>query len=509
MNGQQQTTLVVIASLIVCALVFYFVVKPKLESRQQQSLSSAPTTTTPLLIPASVSPAVTPPPPVTIINAPIGKTLSIERKTGTDYINIGTLAAFYQGTKYDTVSGGATPLWNATQPWNNMVDTDAATWTATQNTADARIWIDFGRDVPVDRIVVENRVDGFQDRIMGCTVVLRNAAGSIVWSQDISHPQLAYTFITTATVPPLVMGGQPKGRTLAVERKTGNQHINIGTIAALYQGTPYKAVSGGVAPIGAGTWSQLVDTSATTGVETNNADGTARMWIDIGLDVPVDAVLIENRVDCCQDRLLGCAVVLRNNAGQTVWTQDIVDIKASYRWAISTTGQTTLTTVAMPPLLNTVISLLPSQDVPPIVSDWSGTDGTNPIGWTFINGARRVRNTNNAWGNLPNPSASPYYNLMQGAGSVLRTTVPNLVVGRSYQLSGYVSNRPGFPASALEVALDSKIIIPKMGPLDSKFVPLGPVTVQATATSHILEFRNVSAPGDCTVLLDGLSFKLV
>jgi hypothetical protein len=200
---------------------------------------------------------------------------------------------------------------------------------------------------------------------------------------------------------------------------------------------------------------------------------------------------------------------LRNNAGQTVWSQDITDIKASYRWAISTTGQTTLTTVAMPPLRNTMKTLLPLQDDPTAIFGINGTDGTSPVGWTFIKGAKRVRNTKNAWGNLPNPSGSPYYNLMQGGGSVMRTTVPNLVVGRSYQLRGYVSNRPGFPASAFDVTLDSKTLVPKMNPLESKFVPFGPVTIRATATSHILEFRNVSDPGDRTVLLDGLSLTLV
>ena len=118
-----------------------------------------------------------------------------------------------------------------------------------------------------------------------------------------------------------------------------------------------------------------------------------------------------------------------------------------------------------------------------------------------------MRKNNNAWGGLVNPSGSPYYNLIQGTGGSLTTKVANLVVGQSYQLSGFVSNRPGFLPSAFEVRMDGAVILPKMIATANTFIPFGPITVQAKAITHTLGFYNVSDPGDRTVLLDGLLFK--
>jgi hypothetical protein len=150
-------------------------------------------------------------------------------------------------------------------------------------------------------------------------------------------------------------------------------------------------------------------------------------------------------------------------------------------------------------------NLIPPQNNPPPVFNANGTDGTTPTGWTF-SGARRLRSGTNAFGNIISPSNAPFYNLLQGTGKFLRTNLQNLVIGKMYKLSGYVSNRPGHPVSMFEVKLDAVVIIPPTDPSAIKFVPFGPVMVRATATSHTLEFRNVSDPGDRSVMFDGLWF---
>jgi hypothetical protein len=151
-------------------------------------------------------------------------------------------------------------------------------------------------------------------------------------------------------------------------------------------------------------------------------------------------------------------------------------------------------------------NLIPSQNNPPPVFNANGSDWNTPTGWTFSSGAKRIRSGTNAFGNLISPSNVPFYNLLQGTGTFMRTNLQNLVIGKMYKLSGYVSNRPGSPVSMFEMKLDAVVIIPPTDPSATKFVPLGPVMVQATATSHTLEFRNVSDPGDCSVMVDGLLF---
>ena len=143
MNTQQQQGIVVVVVVVVvvvlCILGYIFIVKPWLQTRSQ---SDVPTSSTVVTVPPTaksvVIPVVPPPPLTPVVNAPIGKTLSLERQSGTDYINIGTLAAFYQGTKYNVVSGGTTPLYDVTRPWTMVNDDNAATMTVASNRSEER-----------------------------------------------------------------------------------------------------------------------------------------------------------------------------------------------------------------------------------------------------------------------------------------------------------------------------------------------------------------------------------
>jgi uncharacterized protein YggT (Ycf19 family) len=158
-------------------------------------------------------------------------------------------------------------------------------------------------------------------------------------------------------VQPVSTTNTPTGQILSVMRKSGTIAINIGTIAAYYRGIKYQPVTGGVEPRGHWIthnakdpnkpWDELMDVDPKTMAHTDD-NAAARMWIDFGRDIPVDQILIEDRVDCYQDRLVGCVVTLKTHAGQIVWSQYINVVKQSYTWYIATTGVTTLATVDLP-----------------------------------------------------------------------------------------------------------------------------------------------------------------
>ena len=150
--------------------------------------------------------------------------------------------------------------------------------------------------------------------------------------------------------------------------------------------------------------------------------------------------------------------------------------------------------------------VLASQDNPPPVYNVNGVDAaTSPTGWTFSTGCRRMRSTNNNVGNLPSPSGSAYYDIMPGTGKFMTTTVENLVVGRQYQIGGFVSNRPNYVPSAVEVRFDGVAVFETT--TANGFVAFGPVTVLATATSHTLGIFNVSSVTEGTIYIDGLYMK--
>jgi hypothetical protein len=145
----------------------------------------------------------------------LGHTLAIERVKTADnnIINITKLTAFYKGVEYVATGGGMNPPtpWRKELSWENVTNstTVGLDWVLahTQNTLDAKIWIVFGAgNVPVDRIEMWNRRDSeamtytnipqseVQSRIVGCRMVIRNAADEVMWSTDITDVKDTYTW---------------------------------------------------------------------------------------------------------------------------------------------------------------------------------------------------------------------------------------------------------------------------------------------------------------------------
>jgi hypothetical protein len=117
------------------------------------------------------------------------------------YINLSELSGSLGGVKHRVVDGGINTIfmdWG----WQKLVDGNPATCAATDGSANAKIWIDFGSDVMVDQITILNRTDLVtpicgqlcKDRIKGLRVVLRKADGSTTWQTTINDVKDEYQF---------------------------------------------------------------------------------------------------------------------------------------------------------------------------------------------------------------------------------------------------------------------------------------------------------------------------
>jgi hypothetical protein len=66
----------------------------------------------------------------------------------------------------------------------------------------------------------------------------------------------------------------------------------------------------------------------------------AFMQLDLGADTPISRVILYNRADCCRDRIVGAAVVLRNDAGEEVCRVALDGALARYRIDVREEGCT-------------------------------------------------------------------------------------------------------------------------------------------------------------------------
>jgi hypothetical protein len=133
----------------------------------------------------------------------LGRTLTIERRgpatspaasVGHEYVHVFHLGAKYQG-QMQRPTGGSPGYDRMSDPNNtNMVDSGIAGPTAS-------LFVDFGRDVPVDEVVIGNRRDGdanhsalVKGRLTNTRVVLRDSNKKDIWSQNIDVSQDTYSW---------------------------------------------------------------------------------------------------------------------------------------------------------------------------------------------------------------------------------------------------------------------------------------------------------------------------
>jgi hypothetical protein len=71
-----------------------------------------------------------------------------------------------------------------------------------------------------------------------------------------------------------------------------------------------------------------------TGLAHTGKNKEAYMQLDLGEDKPIGRIVISNRVDCCTDRMIGCALVLRKDGGSTALYRKITEAKQVYDFTI-------------------------------------------------------------------------------------------------------------------------------------------------------------------------------
>lgn len=126
----------------------------------------------------------------------VGSRVCIERVRPLDdrdnYINIGGVTAFYRGAAYTPVGVDMPKSYASNHTGSGAIDGDPNTMAHTNNDPDVSITVNLGREVPVDLIVIDNRVDCCQFRLMRCRVALRTAANETVWETMIESTQQQY-----------------------------------------------------------------------------------------------------------------------------------------------------------------------------------------------------------------------------------------------------------------------------------------------------------------------------
>ena len=167
-----------------------------------------------------------------------------------------------------------------------------------------------------------------------------------------------------------------------------------------------------------------------------------------------------------------------------------------------------------PPLLNT-----PVQDVSRIGSgNLFRQDIHLDPGWKYEN-VETIRQKTTDTPGVINPSGDPYYFRLTYSYSKLMADVTDLVVGQSYQLSGYIYYyQCNDCVGGIVVAIDGHTVFSAQYPQTNfmQFVKLGPFTWKAITKTHTILFANSSGTldkkGDAygigtPMLLTGLLFE--
>lgn len=193
MSGKSAAALL---GVMLMGLAVYWYVYLRTKPVAKPTPDPVPTPPAPTPAPAPVPvPALVPAP-----DQPRGSIVQVTRTSGSDYINIAEIGAYYQGSVYKPVTGGCVPQLDGNS-WGNLIDGIPGTAAITQLGPTGRVWLDYGKDVPIDHISVTNwfvsdpnAVQTVYNRIMGCTLSVLNQSGQVVWSQEFKDAKVKYEF---------------------------------------------------------------------------------------------------------------------------------------------------------------------------------------------------------------------------------------------------------------------------------------------------------------------------
>ena len=75
----------------------------------------------------------------------------------------------------------------------------------------------------------------------------------------------------------------------------------------------------------------LLDTKESTFAQTNGGKDYQNQWfeIDLGAEKLIQSIEIKNRLDCCQTRIAGSRIRIKNSAGADVYTGPTITAEES------------------------------------------------------------------------------------------------------------------------------------------------------------------------------------
>jgi hypothetical protein len=76
--------------------------------------------------------------------------------------------------------------------WQTMTDSSLPSFVESTGIG-GKVWLNFGRDVPIDSIKVVGR-DIVPEWMIGCNVSVRNSNGAKTWQTDITTSKPVHTF---------------------------------------------------------------------------------------------------------------------------------------------------------------------------------------------------------------------------------------------------------------------------------------------------------------------------
>jgi hypothetical protein len=122
-----------------------------------------------------------------------GRKIRIQQTTA-QALNLAEIQVFRpDGTEIKTGLTATLSSTLSSYPASNCLDGNRNTFC---HGAGANDWleIDLGSDQEIGRIVITNRQDGYQDRIVGATMRIFNSAGTEIWYDKIQHIEGVYTY---------------------------------------------------------------------------------------------------------------------------------------------------------------------------------------------------------------------------------------------------------------------------------------------------------------------------
>jgi hypothetical protein len=135
----------------------------------------------------------------------VGRYVTLKRTDGkANYLNIAEIQIFDpSGNKYTPTGASLSTDYDAANyPAAKLIDGNLNNFAHTQSTADAWMKVDLGSDKTIGKIIVNNRADCCQDRVIGSTVIVTKSDGTQTYSSSqITSASGSYSIPPSSSTP--------------------------------------------------------------------------------------------------------------------------------------------------------------------------------------------------------------------------------------------------------------------------------------------------------------------